>query len=302
MSRAALTLPLLALLAACAGTAGDAPRGAPPDCVFTEDGLLPLRDASGVVVAAQIDGRALAMELNTGLGLTSLQPEVAERLRLPEDPRAQSSYRGPGGAVIARRNLLPRSLRVGGQDWTGRSIAQRPFYGSGGGRPGFDGVIGMDLLRDTELDLDLPRRRVALHRARGCRLVPPWPGAAGAVLELSAAGVPSVSARVNGQMVRARIHTGNNRSVMSERLARQLALSTPTGQQGRAYGASPDARPTREFRLDELALGQEVLRDQTVVVVPGGAEEEDLTLGRDWLERRRVWLSFPGRRIFLAPL
>jgi hypothetical protein len=274
---------LLALLAACAAPDEAAPRQPQPECVFGEQGVLPLQGASDVIVAAQLDGQALALELNTGLGLTSVQPEVAQRLNLPEDPRAQSSYRGPGGTPITRQNLLVRSLRLGGQDWPGRSIAVRAFYGQGGGRPPFDGVIGANLLRDAELDIDLPRRRLALHRARDCRAgTPPWPGATAVMLETASFGVPYVSARVNGQPVRARIHTGNNVSTMSERLAARLALDTPTGHRNTAYGSSPTARAGREYRLAELAVGSEVLRDQIVIVAadePG--DDDELTLGHD---------------------
>jgi predicted aspartyl protease len=297
-----LLLGLLALLGACAAPEAPVSRQALQDCVFSDEGLLPLQGGIGATLAAALNGQPLLMELNTGLGLSSLQPEVAQRLNLPDDPRAQSSYRGAGGTTITRQNLLVESLRTGTQDWPLRSIAVRPFYGHGGGRPPFDGVIGAHLLRDAELDLDLSHHRIALYRARGCRApMPPWPGATPVTLDLGANGVPYVEARVNGQPVRARIHTGNNSTTLSARLAARLGLDATTGRRGTSYGSSATARAGQEYRLAELAVGGEVLRNQTVMV---GADEpgepDELTLGRDWLEQRRVWLSFPTRRLYLA--
>lgn len=148
MDRAALAPPLLgmlALLGACAAPAESNPRQAQPDCVFGEGDVIPLQ-GSRLNVLGSLNDRPITLEVNTGLGLTSLLPEVAQRMRLPEDPTSQSTYPGPSGR-IARRNVLSRSLRIGGQEWSGRSLAVRPFFGAGGGAPGFDGVLGADLLR-----------------------------------------------------------------------------------------------------------------------------------------------------------
>lgn len=301
--RAALPplLGLLALLAACASPADAAPRRPQPECVFGEGEPLILRGSTGIVADAQVNGQPVALEIGTGLGLTSLQPEAAQRLNLPEDPRVQSGYSGPAGPVT-RRNVLTRSLRAGGQEWSGRSIAVRPFSGLSGARP-FDGILGLDLLRQTELEIDLPGRRVTLHRARDCRPGnPPWPVAASLPLDLPPSGAPVIMVQVNGQAVRARIQSGDNVSSMSQALADRLGLNTPTGRRGRSAGGDAVTRRSTEYRLETLAAGEEVLRDQRVVVVAAdpSQQNEELRLGQDWLGQRRVWLSFANRRLFLG--
>jgi hypothetical protein len=291
---------MLAFLGACAAPTQIDPRQAQPECVFGEGDVIPLQ-GPGLNVVGSLNDQPVAMEVNTGLGLTSLLPEVAQRLRLPEDPVRHSSYPSSSGPVT-RRNVLSRSLRVGGQEWSGRSLAVRPFFGAGGGAPGFDGVLGADLLRQGELEIDLPGRRVAIHRTSNCRpAIPPWPSVTNVVMEVRGIGVPVITVRVNGQPVRARIQSGNNASTMSQALANRLALRTPTGRQGSTFGSDSAGQRGREYRLDEIAVGGEVLRHQLVFVTAdqGGAEEE-LILGRDWLRYSKVWFSFTNRRLFMA--
>lgn len=304
MARRALSRPLiglLGLLGACAAPADAAPRHAQPECRWAEAAGVPLLGEAGLRLPAVVNGQSLTLEVNTGLGLTSLMPEVAQRLGLPEDPTAQSSYPGPSGPVT-RRNVQTRTLRVGEREWSGRSLAVRPFFAAEGRAPAFDGVLGADLLRQSELEIDLRGRRVALHRVQNCRPGdPPWAPAAAVTMEMRGLGVPVITVRVNGQPVRARIQSGNNATVMAEALANRLALDRPTGRRARLSGSDPTSRRGREFLLDEIATGEEVLRNQPVTVVADlGGPEEELILGQDWLLHRKVWLSYANRRLVLA--
>ena len=68
-----------------------------------------------------------------------------------------------------------------------------------------------------------------------------------------------------------------------------------------ATAPNPGVSRGQEFRVDELAVGEEVLRNVPVVVTADGTGgQEELVLGQDWLRQRKVWLSFGGRRVFLA--
>ncbi|WP_158601082.1 hypothetical protein [Teichococcus wenyumeiae] len=157
MVRAALTPPLLgilALLSACAAPVESDARQAQPECVFGEGDVIPLQ-GPGLNVAGSLNDRPVTLEVNIGLGLTSLLPQVAQRLRLPEDPAKQSSYPSPSGPVT-RHNMLSRSLRVSGQEWSGRSLAVRPFFGTGGGPPGFDGVLALTCCARVNWRLTFP--------------------------------------------------------------------------------------------------------------------------------------------------
>ncbi len=294
---------LLAALSACASPIDGAPRTAQEECVFGAGDVAPLRGASGMVVAGSVNGQPAVLEVSTGLGLTSVLPGSVQALGLPTDPVRRSGFGRPGSGDV-RQNVRVRSLRVGGQDWADRSVAVRPFFMPDGSPPAFDAMIGADLLRETELEFDLPARRIAFHPRRNCRPgAPPWAPASSAPLELQNHGSPVIVARVNGQTVRALIHSGNNATVMTRRLADQLGLAraAATGRSVRSHGTHPGVSRGQEFRVDEVAVGQEVLRNLPVVVTADGTgSTEELVLGQDWLRHRKVWLSFGGRRLFLA--
>ncbi|WP_158601081.1 retropepsin-like aspartic protease [Teichococcus wenyumeiae] len=120
-------------------------------------------------------------------------------------------------------------------------------------------------------------------------------------METRGIGAPVITVRVNGQSVRARIQSGNNASTMSEALANRLALRTPTGREGSTYGSDSIGQRGREYRLDEMAVGGEVLRNQLVFVTADlGGPKEELILGENWLRHRKVWFSFTNRRLYMA--
>ncbi|WP_160000153.1 retroviral-like aspartic protease family protein [Roseomonas sp. 18066] len=298
-----LRLASLASLALLAGCAGAAPppataRAPQPECVFTDAALVPLLGASGLAVAGSINGEPLRFDVNTGLGITALLPGVANRLGLPADPRRQSSFGDSGG--VAQRNLLARSVAAAGQEWSDRSLAVRNFR-SEGDAP-FDVMLASDLLRETELEFDLPGRRVGLHRRQNCQGGGPgWTPAASLPVVLAEHNVPVVSVRLNGQPVRAALQSGNNRTMLSQRAAERLGLlqHAVRGATTRASGTRAETVRGQEYIIRKFALGGVVLRDFPVVVERDAGSEE-MVLGHDWMRGQRVWLSYAGRRLFIG--
>ena len=299
-----LRLPLAAtfglLLAGCATPAPPPAARAPqPECVFTDAGLVPLQGAGGLAVAGAINGTPLRFDVNTGLGITALLPGVANRLGLPTDPRRQSSFSDSGR--VAQRNLLARSIVAGGQEWSDRSLAVRSFR-SEGDAP-FDVMLAADLLRETELEFDLPGRRLGLHRRQDCQGGGPgWTPAASLPVVLAEHSVPVLTLRVNGQPVRAALQSGNNRTLLSRRAAERLGLlqNAVRGSTTRASGTSSETARGQEYILREFAFGEVVLRDFPVVVLRDSVGSEEMVLGHDWMRDRRVWLSYASRRLFIA--
>lgn len=299
-------LALFALLSACASPVESAQRAEQGACVFGAGEVSPLRGATGAVVEGSINGEPAKLAVSTGIGLTSVLPGSAQALGLPTDPVRRTGTGAPGGSADVRQNVRVRGLRAGGQDWGDRSVAVRPYLMPDGSPPAFDAMIGADLLRETEVELDLPARRVAFHARRNCRPgAPPWEPASSVAMDQHNHGSPVIVVRVNGHPVRALVHSGNNTTAMTRRLADQVGITQAdgTGRSSRSHGTRAGVSRGQEFRVKEMAVGQEVLRDVPVVVTADGTgSTEEMVLGQDWLRHRKVWLSFGGRRVFLAPV
>lgn len=301
MPRLPAVLLLATLAGACAAPGTPAPRTAQAACVFGEADLVPLQGRSGMVVAGAMNDQPMRIEVSTGIGYTAVLTAVAQRLDLPTDPRRQTNVAGLG----TQRNVTLRSLQVGREVWSDRSLTVRPHF-SADGNATYDAMLAANLLREVELEIDLPARRVGLHMRRDCQGGGPaqradWTIQASAPVDLGTLGVPVVTLRVNGQPVRAAIHSGANMSTMSRRLAERLGvLQSPPRARMRAHGAGPTPALGEQYLLREVALDGEVLRDLPVVVTADAGGVEELALGEDWLALRKVWISYPGRRIFLA--
>ena len=70
---------------------------------------------------------------------------------------------------------------------------------------------------------------------------------------------------------------------------------------GNGAGVGPAPVPMRLHRFTELRIGPDATRDPhiwvaSVRVVP----IVDMLLGVDWLQSRRVWLSYATRQVFVA--
>jgi hypothetical protein len=113
-----------------------------------------------------------------------------------------------------------------------------------------------------------------------------------------------VTVMVDGRPLRALVDSGASASLVTAPGMFRLGL-TPAllahDPVGSGRGIGPKLVPMYRHRFSELRVGSEVTRNPvlwvaSVRVVP----IVDLLLGADWLEPRRVWLSFATKQIFVA--
>jgi hypothetical protein len=57
---------------------------------------------------------------------------------------------------------------------------------------------------------------------------------------------------------------------------------------------------SRTHRFARLQVGGETLRDRAIIVTNLRLQDADLILGVDFLQQRRMWLSYGSRQIFLS--
>jgi hypothetical protein len=236
---------------------------------------------------------------------------VVRRLGLERDHWVTSTILGIGG-LQQRPNALPRSLRLGTTPLHRRTLTGDTSVTVGplpvteiAGRP-IAGLLGRDFLSLFDLDIDLPDHRMTLYDVRGCDAwFLPWTSpyaAIPATMPMGAALV--VQVLVDDRPLRALIDTGASSSLITASGMFRLGV-TPAllarDPAGNGAGVGPAPVPMHLHRFAELRVGPDVMPDPalwvaSVRVVP----IVDMLLGADWLQTRRVWLSFATKQVFVA--
>ena len=236
--------------------------------------------------------------------------DAVRRLGLERDSWVASAVRGIAG-IEERPNALPRSLRLGRAALRRRTLAEDNSVTVGplpvreiAGRP-VAGLLGRDFLSPFDLDLDLPHHRLTLYDVHDCDTgFLPW-------ME-PYASIPAARPRCctdrdgdGGRSTATGVETVVRAPALSPapgmfRLGLTPALLThdPVGS-GRGIG--PEPVPMYRHRLLQIRIHYAVTRNPVLWVAPVRVVPiVDLLLGADWLEPRRVWLSFATKQIFVA--
>jgi predicted aspartyl protease len=255
-----------------------------------------------LLVPAGIDGKWVTLLVDSGAERTVLSSDAVDRLGLARDQGSVTRSLGVGGTYVANDAIIP-GLELGGVRFpiTRISVGQFQFG------PGLvaDGLLGSDILLAFDLDLDVPRRTLTLYRARQCPDVePPW--------DEPFARVPGVKSfrdrllipiELDGVDGMGILDTGAQATTIGARMADRLGL-TPAGmatdQIVQHHGAGPGSQEARLHRFNLLRIGPAVASDPVLSVLPVDAGVGDALVGEDFINGRRIWLSFSNREVFIA--
>ncbi len=259
---------------------------------------LPVRMRDGFAfVPASIGGTPVTLLLDTGAQGMLLTPDIVETLRLPVDPRAGTRLLGTGGVRTAP-NVALRDLRVGGLPMADSSVPVAALPGVPRTEPPLAGLFGGQFLASYDLDLDVPRGRMALYEPLGCA-APPFPLPYDVLpLTVSPEGDVFVTVRINGQDLLALVDTGSRASIITEQAAERLGLGGP-GSANLAQGVDGSTLPVRHVRVRLLQVGTERTADAPISVSPLLLGRGDMLLGLDYLGQRRVWISYRTGRVLI---
>lgn len=305
LSRRGLLAALAPLAAArCAG-----PLSGPLEaCRFDAGDPVPVAVVNGLpFVAVAVNGTRVAALLDTGAEGTLVAEPLVAALRVPADPQRLSVQSGVTGFTAPRPLAVLGRLEVGGQAFRNlRAGVVAPLA-----MPAPDGhqaqvILGADLLRRHDLDLDLPGRRLTLHPAQPCRLEAlPFPGPAYALpMRVTSRGHVLVEVEANGRPAEAILDTGANVVQLTRARARSLGVTEEAlagGPRRQVRGVNNQAREVVVVRLDRLRIGPEEHRGVLATVAEDGPGE--FILGTPWLLGRRIWLSYgqEALRVALPP-
>jgi hypothetical protein len=296
------------LLLLCVGFAVTAQAA----CRVEPRGVVPVDVVDGhLMVTVAVNDIAATFILDTGADRTLMGEDVVRRLGVERDSWVASTVRGLAG-IEERPNALPRSLRLGTTVLRRRTLTGDTSVTVGplpvneiAGRP-IAGLLGRDFLSPFDLDLDLPEHRMTLYDVQGCdaRFLP-WTAPYAAIPATTPMGaalvVPVV---VDGRPLRALIDSGASASLIVAPGMFRLGLTPDLLARdpgGNGSGVGPGVVPMRRHRFAELRVGPDTTPDPMLWVASAHVVPiVDMLLGADWLQARRVWLSFATKQMFVA--
>jgi hypothetical protein len=289
----ALLAPILIALGGCGASAGGA-------CTLEPVARVPVTLRAGLpMIEAEIAGGPVRLVVDTGAQRTLLTEAAVRRLGLRRDPRRPT-----------------RTGAIGGTSSAWDAIAGEIQLGSGGALPlagvavgnftlgppeaRADGLLGGDVWRQFDVDLDLPDGVATFYRAQSChRVAPPW---AGRVTEFTGLAGPAtwllVPVALDGVPGTAIFDTGAQVSGISRRLAARAAAGPE--RQVRVRGASATIARVPARRFVTFQVGPMLFTDPVLPILPMPAFTADALVGEDMLRGCRTWFSFAARQMFVA--
>ena len=287
---------LAVLLAAACG-------GPEMNCDLVVVTKMPLEVRSKLlVVPVGIGGKWVNLLVDTGAERTALSEEAVARLGLARDAKTLTRSTGLGGSFTSSDAIVP-GLVLGGVRFPVEhvSVAQLRF----GPDLAADGLLGSDILLGFDLDIDVPDRMLTLYRARQCADVrPPW--------KVPYERVPGVRAlrdrlliplELDGVKGMGILDTGAQATTIGPRMAVRLGLTAQAlagDQIVRHHGAGPGTQEARLHRFSLLRIGPAIATGPMLSVLPVDAGVGDALVGEDFIDGRRIWMSFSSREVFLA--
>jgi predicted aspartyl protease len=264
---------------------------------------LELREVRSFLTApALLNDQPVTLLIDTGAEITTLTPQAASALQLPADPAHDRLLAGITGNVRSSGVLLHR-LALGG------TLVAADHGVSIGNLPSLDaldppvaGLLGADVLAGYEVELDLPRRRMALYAPSPCAGWRPWAGAVAVPIKKTRTGLALLDARVNGKAVRALLDTGARTTLLTREAALALGVTAPMLQADEARtgrGVGGGSTTFHQHRFATLGVGGALDRDAPINVADLRLPGVEMLLGADFLGRRQLWISYATGRLFL---
>ncbi len=257
------------------------------------------------IVHGRINDAPASLILDTGAENIVLTSDATARLALKSDANQVRTMRGAGGEFHMFPAML-HDFELNGLAVPDHLVPVLPRALPKVGDLAPDGLLGVTVLSSFELELDFPRRRMTLYAGRLCpdTVVPNWRGPYSTLnADRSVRGRFIVPIEINGHAMTALIDTGTQTSV----IAADAALAAGVDNVALAHdlpdimrGAGPDLVPTHIHRFAEIRVGDEVFRNDALLVTDRLVADADVILGMDYLSTHRIWLSYARKRVFIA--
>jgi clan AA aspartic protease (TIGR02281 family) len=277
-------------------------------CTLRQIGELTVAPGSLVpVIQAEVDGKPVQMVIDTGSSATSLTKRTAAKLGLTvKQLDYEKMYEGRGEETVGEVGI--KSFKVGPLAANNLNLMI-----SGEGSEG--GELGIQFLRQSDIEFDLPEGKVRFFKPEGCEgdQVVYW-GKAYAVAPISTnnnLGEIDVWVKVSGQPVLAEMATGMDRSVVTPAAARfsMTGPATRTTLGGNAVEGEVATFESFSFgdetiRNAKIGVADLFRKDRQVLVGSRIATEvvhrPDMVLGADFFHSHRIYISKSQNKVYVS--
>jgi clan AA aspartic protease (TIGR02281 family) len=303
LARTILMLTLSLLVAGCGAEATRLARTCGPGSQTTLAvelrGQLP-------VVRVVINDRSADLIIDTGATTTVLNQAAAAILGLDRIAGPSLKYTTVQGGGQATRATVA-SMRLADLVLSDVPVAVTQETPE-------DGVLGLDVLSQFDLDVNLPKREIVLHQGGLCADEPP-PFSHG-VLELPAARLVRsgpgfrgrepylmVPVRLDGVATFGMLDSGAAAgSLVSKALAMRAGMPEGGGTGVSIPVLGFGERATLgQHRFGELLVGREQFINPSLLVGGDPRVIFPVILGYDYFITHRIWFNFAADRIFVVP-
>ncbi len=292
-----------------AGCAADGTGGA---CGLALAGDVPVRvEGRRPVVEMKLNGKLAGMLIDTGAQRSMLRDSTAKNLSIAMIDGGAYQMLGLTGPTTGKVGVL-KGATIGSFTLPELRLPVSPNAELLGlGQNG--GLIGMDVLGEYEVDLDLPGKRMRLYSGTSCT---------GEALPLGSAVTnirgqwthqvsyeryderPYIRATADGHEVTALLDSGAQSNIIYADMAAGLGVtSTSLSNAGRvSIGGIGNGRINgSRLTLAELRIGNDVLKDLNIVVLDRAYPNDTaMLIGGDYISTHRIWLAPKRRAIFVA--
>jgi predicted aspartyl protease len=257
------------------------------------------------IITLFANGAAVTLLLDTGAQTTVLAPDAAERVGA-RPPRVEFPREMQGIAGSLRTSEVElQSFTMGGVAMPWRRVRVAPLYVTSAFSVRLDGVLGADTLSSFDIDIDLSGRRLVFYQKQTCATAAPaWIGPYSRIsARRSLNDHLCFAVQLEGRSIAAFIDTGAQFSVVSKKAAAALGITDPVLAHDPAmtvHGAAAEQLDGHIHQFSQLAIGTEVIRDPEIGVTDLRLGDADLVVGVDFLQSRRVWMSYGSQQIFLS--
>lgn len=307
-TRGVLAAALAGLLLSISGCAQHMEVSPAQACQLQAKARLPITLQEGRVIAlASLNGQPVRMMVDTGASISSIAPHIAESLGPAYKRDRFFRFEDTSGLAEAQRPIKVKTIQIGALHWFDFEVmvASVARVEKRNDPEAVGGIIGNDLLRLYDVELDVQSREMTLYQALNCKgNFVPWQKPY-EVLRSSPnrSGSFIVPVELNGRTVRALVATGTSAIFVDRTAAIAVGVDPAALEQAPKIsnvGIDGFEGPMRFYRFDSLDIADRKIRYSPLAVSDSPLLIGiDMLVGTDFWWNYRMWMSYQTGQVFI---